>query len=397
VSALNGSYVLDAVRTPIGRVGGALSGVRPDDLAAHVVKSLVERSPKVDPAEIEDVYFGDANQAGEDNRDVARMAVLLAGLPTSIPGATVNRLCGSGLEAAIDASRAVSVGDNSLLIAGGVESMTRAPWVMLKPDKPFPRAHETLHSTTLGWRMVNPEMPEQWTVALGEGAEILADRFEISREDQDEFALKSHQRAAAAWDAGKFADEIVAPPEGAELDRDEGIRADSSLEKLAKLRPVFRKDGTVTAGNSSPLNDGAAALFIGDEKGAEKLGREPLARIVSRAAHGVEPHLFGIGPVEAANKAIERAGIGWGDIDVVELNEAFAAQSLACLAEWRELDPEIVNINGGAIAIGHPLGCSGARILGSLAHELKRRGGGYGLAAICIGVGQGLAVVLEAA
>jgi acetyl-CoA acetyltransferase family protein len=397
VSALNGSYVLDAVRTPIGRVGGALSGVRPDDLAAHVVKSLVERSPKVDPAEIEDVYFGDANQAGEDNRDVARMAVLLAGLPTSIPGATVNRLCGSGLEAAIDASRAVSVGDNSLLIAGGVESMTRAPWVMLKPDKPFPRAHETLHSTTLGWRMVNPEMPEQWTVALGEGAEILADRFEISREEQDEFALKSHQRAAAAWDAGKFADEIVAPPEGAELDRDEGIRADSSLEKLAKLRPVFRKDGTVTAGNSSPLNDGAAALFIGDEKGAEKLGREPLARIVSRAAHGVEPHLFGIGPVEAANKAIERAGIGWGDIDVVELNEAFAAQSLACLAEWRELDPEIVNINGGAIAIGHPLGCSGARILGSLAHELKRRGGGYGLAAICIGVGQGLAVVLEAA
>jgi acetyl-CoA acetyltransferase family protein len=397
VSALNGSYVLDAVRTPIGRVGGALSGVRPDDLAAHVVRSLVERSPKVDPAEIEDVYFGDANQAGEDNRDVARMAVLLAGLPTSIPGATVNRLCGSGLEAAIDASRAVSVGDNSLLIAGGVESMTRAPWVMLKPDKPFPRAHETLHSTTLGWRMVNPEMPEQWTVALGEGAEILADRFEISREEQDEFALKSHQRAAAAWDAGKFADEIVAPPEGAELDRDEGIRADSSLEKLAKLRPVFRKDGTVTAGNSSPLNDGAAALFIGDEKGAEKLGREPLARIVSRAAHGVEPHLFGIGPVEAANKAIERAGIGWGDIDVVELNEAFAAQSLACLAEWRELDPEIVNINGGAIAIGHPLGCSGARILGSLAHELKRRGGGYGLAAICIGVGQGLAVVLEAA
>ena len=397
MSAQNGSYVIDAVRTPIGRHGGALSGVRPDDLAAHVVKQLVERSPGLDPADIEDVYFGDANQAGEDNRDVARMAVLLAGLPTSIPGATVNRLCGSGLEAAIDASRAVTVGDNSLLIAGGVESMTRAPWVMLKPEKPFPRAHETLHSTTLGWRMTNPEMPEQWTVALGEGAEILADRFEISREEQDEFALKSHQRAAAAWDAGKFEDEIVAPPEGVELERDEGIRPDSSLEKLAKLGPVFRKDGTVTAGNSSPLNDGAAALFIGDEKGAEKLGREPLARIVSRAAHGVEPHLFGIGPVEAANKAIERAGIGWGDIDVVELNEAFAAQSLACLAEWRELDPEIVNINGGAIAIGHPLGCSGARILGSLAHELKRRGGGYGLAAICIGVGQGLAVVLEAA
>ncbi|HKN93980.1 MAG TPA: thiolase family protein [Thermoleophilaceae bacterium] len=394
--SVNGSYVIDAVRTPIGRVGGALAGVRPDDLAAHIVKSLVERSPAVDPAEIEDVYFGDANGAGEDNRDVARMAVLLAGLPTSIPGATVNRLCGSGLEAAIDASRAVSVGDNSLLIAGGVESMSRAPWVLLKPDKPYPRNHETLHSTTLGWRMTNPNMPEQWTVALGEGAEILADRFEISREEQDEFALKSHQRAAAAWDNGVYEGEIVTVPD-TDLERDEGIRPDSSMEKLGKLKPVFRKDGTVTAGNSSPLNDGAAALFIGDEKGAEKLGREPLARIVSRASHGVEPHLFGIGPVEAANKALEKAGIGWGDIDVVELNEAFAAQSLACLAEWRELDPEIVNVNGGAIAIGHPLGCSGARILGSLAHELKRRGGGYGLAAICIGVGQGLAVVLEAA
>ena len=396
MSSVNGSYVLDAVRTPIGRVGGALAGVRPDDLAAHIVKSLVERSPAVDPAEIEDVYFGDANGAGEDNRDVARMAVLLAGLPTSIPGATVNRLCGSGLEAAIDASRAVSVGDNSLLIAGGVESMSRAPWVLLKPDRPYPRNHETLHSTTLGWRMTNPNMPEQWTVALGEGAEILADRFEISREEQDEFALKSHQRAAAAWDNGVYEGEIVTVPD-TDLERDEGIRPDSSMEKLGKLKPVFRKDGTVTAGNSSPLNDGAAALFIGDEKGAEKLGREPLARIVSRASHGVEPHLFGIGPVEAANKALEKAGIGWGDIDVVELNEAFAAQSLACLAEWRELDPEIVNVNGGAIAIGHPLGCSGARILGSLAHELKRRGGGYGLAAICIGVGQGLAVVLEAA
>jgi acetyl-CoA acetyltransferase family protein len=290
----------------------------------------------------------------------------------------------------------VSVGDASLVVAGGVESMTRAPWVLLKPEKPFPRAHETLHSTTLGWRMTNPNMPEQWTVALGEGAEILADRFEISREEQDEFALKSHQRAAAAWDKGVYEGEIAPVPD-TDLERDEGIRPDSSMEKLGKLKPVFRKDGTVTAGNSSPLNDGAAALFIGDEKGAEKLGREPLARIVSRAAHGVEPHLFGIGPVEAANRAIERAGIGWDDISVVELNEAFAAQSLACLAEWRELDPDIVNINGGAIAIGHPLGCSGARILGSLAHELKRRGGGYGLAAICIGVGQGLAVVLEAA
>jgi acetyl-CoA acetyltransferase family protein len=396
MSSQNGAYVLDAVRTPIGRHGGALADVRPDDLAAHVVKELVGRSPSLDPAQIEDVYFGDANGAGEDNRDVARMAVLLAGLPPSIPGATVNRLCGSGLEAAIDASRAVSVGDASLLIAGGVESMTRAPWVMLKPDKPYPRAHETLYSTTLGWRMTNPNMPEQWTVALGEGAEILADRFEITREEQDEFAMRSHQKAAAAWDAGKFEAEIVLVPD-TDLERDEGIRPDSSMEKLAKLKPVFRKEGTVTAGNSSPLNDGAAALFIGDETGADRTGKEPLARIVSRAAHGVEPHLFGIGPVEAANKALERAGLGWDDIDVVELNEAFAAQSLACLAEWKELDPEIVNINGGAIAIGHPLGCSGARILGSLAHELKRRGKGYGLAAICIGVGQGLAVVLEAA
>jgi acetyl-CoA acetyltransferase family protein len=391
-----GSYILDAVRTPIGRHGGALAGVRPDDLAAHVVEALLERSPGLDPAEIEDVYFGDANGAGEDNRDVARMAVLLAGLPPSIPGATVNRLCGSGLEAAIDASRAVSVGDASLLVAGGVESMSRAPWVVLKPDKPYPRAHETLHSTTLGWRMVNPRMPERWTVALGEGAEILAERFEISREEQDEFALASHVHAAAAWDAGKFEDEVVPVPD-TDLERDEGVRPDASLEKLAKLKPVFREDGTVTAGNSSPLNDGAAALFIGDERGAEKLGRQPLARIVSRAAHGVEPHLFGIAPVEAAERALERAGIGWGDLSLVELNEAFAAQSLACLAEWRKLDPQIVNVNGGAIAIGHPLGCSGARILGSLAHELKRNGGGYGLAAICIGVGQGLAVVLEGA
>ena len=387
------AVVLSAVRTPVGRYGGALSGIRTDDLAAIPIAELVARHPRLEP---DDVILGDTNGAGEDNRNVGRMAVLLAGLPTSVPATSVNRLCGSGLEAAIDASRAVSVGDASLLIAGGVESMSRAPWVMLKPDKPYPRAHETLHSTTLGWRMVNPNMPEQWTVALGEGAEILAERFEISREEQDEFALKSHQRAAAAWDNGVYVDEIVPVPD-TDLQRDEGIRPDSSMEKLGKLKPVFREDGTVTAGNSSPLNDGAAALFIGDEKGAQKLGREPLARIVSRAAHGVEPHLFGIGPVEAANRAIERAGIGWDDIEVVELNEAFAAQSLACLAEWRELDPEIVNVNGGAIAIGHPLGCSGARILGSLAHELKRRGKGYGLAAICIGVGQGLAVVLEAA
>jgi acetyl-CoA acetyltransferase family protein len=387
--------VVDGLRTPFGRYGGALREVRPDDMAAHVIRALLDRTG-VEAGAVDDVILGAANQAGEDNRNVGRMAALLAGMPIDVAGQTVNRLCGSGMQAVIAAAHAIVAGDGDLFVSGGVESMTRAPWVMLKPDKPYPRAHETLYSTTLGWRMTNPNMPEQWTVALGEGAEILADRFEITREEQDEFAMRSHQKAAAAWDAGKFEAEIVLVPD-TDLERDEGIRPDSSMEKLAKLKPVFRKEGTVTAGNSSPLNDGAAALFIGDETGADRTGKEPLARIVSRAAHGVEPHLFGIGPVEAANKALERAGLGWDDIDVVELNEAFAAQSLACLAEWKELDPEIVNINGGAIAIGHPLGCSGTRILGSLAHELKRRGKGYGLAAICIGVGQGLAVVLEAA
>lgn len=389
------AYVIDAVRTPVGRHGGALAGIRPDDLAATVVRALAERSPDLDPATIDDVYFGDANTAGEDNRNVARMAVLLAGLPTSVPGATVNRLCGSGMQAAIDASRAVAVGDARLTIAGGVESMSRAPWVLLKPEHPYARGHETLHSTTLGWRMVNPDMPEQWTVSLGEGAEILADRYAITRAAQDAFALRSHQRAAAAWDAGVFAGQLVDVP-GTELDRDECVRPGSTLDKLGKLKPVFRAGGTVTAGNSSPLNDGAAALLIGDEAAARSTGRDPLARIVSRAASAVDPDVFGIGPVEAARTALQRAGIGWGDLTAVELNEAFAAQSLACLAEWPDLDPEIVNVNGGAIAIGHPLGCSGARILGSLAHELRRRGGGYGLASLCIGVGQGLAVVLEA-
>jgi acetyl-CoA acetyltransferase family protein len=273
--------------------------------------------------------------------------------------------------------------------------MSRAPWVLLKPAKGFPSGHETLHSTTLGWRMVNPEMPDRWTIALGESAEILADRYEISREAQDAFALKSHQRAHAAWEAGFYDDHVVPVPD-TELARDEGIRPSSSMESLAKLKPVFRKDGTVTAGNASPLNDGAGALLIGDRAAADRLGREPLARIAGRGVHGVDPDVFGIGPVEAANRALARAGIGWGDLKAVELNEAFASQSLACLADWTELDPEIVNPNGGAIAIGHPLGCSGVRILGALAHELRRQGGGYGLAAICIGVGQGLAVVLEA-
>jgi acetyl-CoA acetyltransferase family protein len=377
-------YIHDAVRTPVGKLGGSLAGTRPDDLAATVVKALVERNPGVEPDE---VYFGDANQAGEDNRNVARMAVLLAGLPTSVPGATVNRLCGSGMEAAFSASRAIATGDETTCIAGGVESMSRAPWVVLKPDKPFPRAHQTMHSTTLGWRMVNSDMPDEWTVALGEGAEILADRYEIAREQQDEFALHSHKKAAAAWERGAFADEIVEIPE---LDRDENIRADTTLEKLGQLKPVFRKDGTVTAGNSSPMNDGASAVLLSaSEDGA-------IARVASRASSAVEPQLYGIGPVEAANKALARAGIGWGDLKAVELNEAFAAQSLACLAEWTELDPEILNVNGGAIALGHALGNSGTRLLTTLAHELKRRGGGWGLATMCIGVGQGVAMVIEA-
>ncbi|MEU4835040.1 acetyl-CoA C-acyltransferase [Streptosporangium sp. NPDC023615] len=391
---MNDVHILDAVRTPIGRHGGALSGVRPDDLAAHVVRALADRSPSLDPAAIEDVFFGAANGAGEDNRDVARMAVLLAGLPVTVPGTTLNRLCGSGMEAAVAACRAVAVGDASLVIAGGSESMSRAPWVMPKPARAFDRGPATLHDTSLGWRMVNPRMPKEWTVALGEGAEILADRYGIGREAQDRFALRSHRRAAAAWERGVLAGEVV--PLDA-LDHDESIRADSTEESLARLKPVFRAGGTVTAGNSSPLNDGATALLLGDEAGAARAGRAPLARIVSRAVVGVEPHLFGIGPVEAARTALDRAGIGWGDLSVVELNEAFAAQSLACLAEWPDLDPGIVNVNGGAIALGHPLGSSGARILGTLAHELHRRGGGYGLAAICIGVGQGLAVVLEGA
>jgi acetyl-CoA acyltransferase len=386
------AYILDAVRTPIGRYGGALAGVRPDDLATTVLRALVDRQAGLDPQRIDDVLFGDANGAGEDNRNVARMAVLLAGLPTSVSGATINRLCGSGMEAVIEASRAIQTGDASLVVAGGVESMSRAPWVLPKPEHGFPRGHETLHSTTLGWRMVNPAMPAQWTVALGEGAEILADQYGISREAQDAFALASHRNAADAWERGAFADEAIPM---AQLSIDESIRVDTSVEALARLKPVFRPDGTVTAGNSSPLNDGAAALLLGGEAAIETTGSRPLARIVSRAVIGVDPHLFGIGPVAAARIALKRAGIGWSDLVSVELNEAFAAQSLACLAEWPELDPKLVNPDGGAIAIGHPLGCSGARLLGTLAWRLHRRGGGYGLAAICIGVGQGLAVVLE--
>ncbi|MGW0562262.1 thiolase family protein [Streptomyces sp. NPDC003016] len=387
-------YIVDAVRTPIGKFGGALSSVRPDDLAAHVVKSLVARAPGLDPARIDDVYFGDANGAGEDNRDVARMAVLLAGLPVSVPGVTVNRLCGSGLEAVIQAARAVALGDASVAIAGGVESMSRAPWVLQKPERAFPAAHQELYSTTLGWRMTNPRMPDEWTVPLGEGAELIADQHGITREQQDAFALASHQKAASAWSEGLYDGEVV-PYDGVDLTRDECIREGSTMEALAKLKPVFRKTGSVTAGNASPLNDGAAALLIVDEEGLRATGREPLARIRTSAVTGIEPQLFGLGPVEAVRRALAKAGRSFADLTTFELNEAFAAQSLGCLAEWPDLDPAVVNPRGGAIAVGHPLGASGARLAGSVAHQLAAAGSGTGLAALCIGVGQGLALVLE--
>jgi acetyl-CoA acetyltransferase family protein len=387
-------FVCEGVRTPIGRIGGALAGVRPDDLAATVVRAVVERSPDLDPSSIDDVWFGDANGAGEDNRNVARMAVLLADLPTTVPGATVNRLCGSGMEAVIEASRAIAVGDAQVAIGGGVESMTRAPWVLLKPAKGYPTTHEQLWNSALGWRMVNPRMPSEWTVSLGEGAELLADKYAISREAQDAFALASHQKAAAAWASGAFAAETVAVA-GVDLPRDECIRETTTMEKLAGLRAAFRSDGTVTAGNASPLNDGAAAVLLASEEGVARAGLKPMARIASRATAGVEPHFYGIGPVDAANAALRRAGLEWDAIDAVELNEAFAAQSLACLAEWRDLDADRVNPLGGAIAIGHPLGCSGARLVTTLAHHLVRTGGRYGLAAMCIGVGQGIAIVME--
>jgi acetyl-CoA acetyltransferase family protein len=391
---MSDAYILDAVRTPFGRYGGALAGVRPDDLAAGVLSALLERSPELDPARIDDVLFGDANAAGEDNRNVGRMAVLLAGLPTGIPGATINRLCGSSLDAAMQASRLVETGDAQVAVVGGVESMSRAPWVLLKPERGFPRGPETLHSTTLGWRMVNPAMPEQWTISLGASAEKLAGLYGVGREAQDAFALLSHQRAAAAWEAGFYSGWVVPVP-GVSLERDEGIRADTSLEKLGALHPAFVEGGTVTAGNSSSLNDGAGALLMASSEGATACGRAPIARVVSRGAAAVDPDVFGIAPVPAAELALRRAGIGWSDVEVVELNEAFASQCLADIGQWAELDPEKVNVNGGAIAIGHPLGASGVRILGGLAHELHRRGGGFGVAAICIGVGQGLAVVLE--
>ncbi|WOQ69480.1 thiolase family protein [Microbacterium limosum] len=388
---MTASVIYDAVRTPFGRAGGALAGVRPDDLAALVMKATLERSG-VDPARIDDVIFGDANQAGEDNRNVARFGALLAGFPTSVTGVTVNRLCASSVEAVIQASRAIESGDADLVLAGGVESMSRAPYVVEKSPKPWPGVgNQTMWNTSIGWRMINKALPSHWTISNGESAEKIAGEWGISRQAQDEFAVRSHRLAAQAWADGVYDGEIVQVP-GAELARDEGIRGDTSVEKLAGLKALFAADGTVTAGNSSSINDGASAVLVGAE-GA--LDAEPLARITGRAAHGVDPDQFPIAPIEAANKALARAGRTWADVDLVELNEAFASQSLACLAGWPELDPEKLNIHGGALAIGHPLGASGGRIIGHAAHELARRGGGVAVAAICIGVGQGLAVVLE--
>ena len=390
------AFVYDGVRTPFGRFGGALAGVRPDDLAAIVVRSIVERTPALsaDPTLIDEVIFGNANGAGEENRNVARMATLLAGLPTSLPGSTVNRLCGSSLDAAIIASRQIETGDAEVMIVGGVESMTRAPWVLPKTEKPYPASNLQLSSTTLGWRLVNPAMPSEWTVSLGEATEVLREKYDISRERQDEFAARSHQLADQAWRDG-FYDDLVVAVDGVELARDESIRPDTTPETLAGLRTSFRTtDGTVTAGNASPLNDGASAVLIGSESAGERLGRAPLARIAGRGAAANDPQFFGYAPVEAAEHALRKAGITWSDVGAVELNEAFAAQSLACLDAW-DIDPQIVNRHGGAIAIGHPLGASGGRILATLAKDLRVSGSRWGVAAICIGVGQGLAVVLE--
>lgn len=399
---MNTVYIVDAVRTPIGRYNGGLASVRPDDLAAHAIRELLARTPQLEPSRIEDVYFGNANGAGEENRNVARMAALLAGLPTSVPGVTVNRLCASGLEAVIQAARAIAVGDAHIAVAGGVESMTRAPYVLPKNDKPFPAAHTELYSTTLGWRMVNPRMDPQWTIPLGESAELIADKHKISREQQDEFALASHSKAAAAQQQGLFDAELSPFPvpqrkgEPVVFAADECVRPDASLAAMAKLKPSFRKDdGTVTAGNASPLNDGAAALLLVDEEGLKAVGREPLARVSATGVKAVDPHYFGLAPVEAVNRALAKAGRTFADLSVLELNEAFAAQVLGCVAEWPEFDPAILNPQGGAIALGHPLGASGARLAGTVAHQLARRGSGTGVATLCIGVGQGLALVLE--
>ncbi|WP_041732165.1 thiolase family protein [Conexibacter woesei] len=394
------AWILDAVRTPIGRHRGALCTVRPDDLAAAVVARVVERAG-VEPTSIDDVYLGCANGAGEDNRNVARMAALLAGLGHDVPGATVNRLCASGLEAVASAARAIRCDEGQLLVAGGVESMSRAPWAMLKPERGLPRGDAQLVDTTIGWRFVNPRMPAAAaTDSMGQTAENVARAYAVTREDQDRFALDSHRRALAAREAGRFADEIVpveVPRRREEpllVADDEGPRADTTLERLGALAPAFAEGGTVTAGNSSSINDGAAALLLGSDAALARWGRQPLARVVAAGVAGVDPALMGIGPVPATRIALGRAGLEVGDLAVVELNEAFASQALACVRAL-DLDPAIVNPNGGAIALGHPLGCSGARIVATLAWELRRRGGRYGLATMCVGVGQGLAIVIE--
>ena len=394
------AVVVDALRTPIGRYGGVLSTVRPDDLAAHVIGAAVERnSLPVDS--IDDVFFGCTNQAGEDNRNVARMGLLLAGLPVEVPGATVNRLCASGLEAVNQAGRAVVAGEGELLLGGGVESMSRAPLVMAKPERGFPRGAPLVEDSTLGWRFVNPRMAQQYsTESMGETAENVAERYGVSREDQDAFALESHRRAAAAFEEGRFDDEIVPVPvpqrkgEPVVVHSDEGVRPDTTAEKLAQLKPVFREGGTVTAGNSSQLNDGASCVVVCSEARAREVGREPLARIVSTGVAGVDPAYMGVGPVPASRIALKRAGLDVGAIDLVELNEAFAAQVLASARELG-IPHEKLNVNGGAIALGHPLGSSGARLLGTLIWELRRRGLRYGLATMCIGVGMGMAMVVE--
>jgi 3-oxoadipyl-CoA thiolase len=379
--------ILSAVRTPVGRYGGTLAEVRPDDLAAAAIGAAVERAG-VEPGEIEDVYFGAANQAGEDNRNVARMAALLAGLPDSVAGVTLNRLCASGLSAVVSACHAVAAGDGELFVAGGVESMTRAPLAMAKPEQGFPRGNQTVWDTTLGWRFPNPRMEEMFPLeSMGETGENVAARWDVSREEQDEFAFRSQQR----WAAADFSDELVAVNG---VERDEHPRPDTTREKLGSLRPVFREGGTVTAGNSSGINDGAAALVIASEEKAREVDAEPLGTFVGSAVAGVDPRVMGIGPIPAVRKLLERAGVAVDDLDLVELNEAFASQSLVVIRELG-LDPEKVNVNGGAIAIGHPLGMSGARLVVTLLHELRRRGGRYGLATLCVGVGQGQAALFE--
>lgn len=401
-ASLQDVVVIDALRSPIGKYRGGLARVRPDDLAARVLSALLDRQAAA-KADLEEVILGATNQAGEDNRNIARMASLLAGLPYEVTGVTVNRLCGSGLEAVIDASRAIAVGDHQVLVAGGVESMSRAPYAMSKPDEPFPRKPPQIFDTSLGWRFQNPKMAERFPlIGMGQTAENVAEEYDVSRADQDAFALESHRKAAAAWEAGAFAREVVpieVPPEHRRakpttLDRDESIRADSTLESMAKLPTVFREGGTVTAGNSSPLNDGAAMVLLASRAWAEKNGVTPLARVVASASAGVHPNVMGIGPIPATQKALARAGLKASDMDVVELNEAFAAQSLACVRTLG-LDPSKVNVNGGAIALGHPIGCSGARIVATLMNAMQAREARYGLATLCIGVGQGLACIFE--